>query len=81
MFDLISQCVIGFCGLGAIVLVNSSELRVRRWGPVLGMIAQPAWFYTTWQAEQYGIFVLSFFYTASWARGLYNFWLKEKTDV
>ena len=43
-----------------------------------GLAGQPFWFYTTWQAEQWGIFILSFFYAGAWAKGIYNYWIKTK---
>jgi len=43
---------------------------------VFGLLAQPFWFYATWQAEQWGIFALSFLYAASWLRGLWTQWVR-----
>lgn len=53
----------------------------RRWGFVLGMIGQPAWWYTTYTHDQIGIAILSLGYTYSWVKGFYNYWvLGENID-
>lgn len=41
----------------------------RAWGCVLGLLAQPLWLWSSWQAGQWGVFVLSLGYTYSWATG------------
>jgi hypothetical protein len=76
---LINQLGIFLFGMSAVLLVNDHRPGVRRWGPVLGLIAQPFWYYTAWTHEQWGIFASSFFYTASWARGFYNCWIRRET--
>lgn len=42
----------------------------------IGICAQPFWLYATLKAEQYGIVLLTFVYTAGWARGVWNFWMR-----
>lgn len=76
-----SQWWITVFGVSAIFLVNRHEPHIRRWGPVMGIISQPAWFYATWQAEQWGIFALSVFYAYSWAMGVYNGWLRSPDNL
>jgi len=41
------------------------------YGYVFGLISQPAWFYTSLRHRQFGIFLLSLFYTYSWCQGVY----------
>lgn len=72
------QWLIAATGVPAIILVNAASERLRRWGPVLGLLGQPAWFYSTFVAEQWGTFFISFFYLAAWLLGFYNGWLKLK---
>lgn len=71
--NIVAQAIIAVCGVGAIYLVGRKD-RVRRWGYVLGLCAQPAWLYTTISHEQYGIAALCLLYTLSWANGLKNHW-------
>lgn len=71
-----SQWWISVFGVAAIFLVNVKPEHIRRWGPVMGIISQPAWFYATWKAEQWGIFALSAFYAYSWCMGVYNGWFR-----
>lgn len=74
---MIEQIIIGLCGIGSTWLSQDSRRARQRWACVLGLIAQPAWFYATWKAGQWGIFGLAFLYTACWARGAYNFWWRK----
>lgn len=68
-----SQIGIVVFGALAIFLVGlKDDNKWRRWGYVSGLCAQPFWFYTTWHAEQYGIFAMSFFYCYSWLNGFDN---------
>jgi hypothetical protein len=74
--DIICQVWITIFGASAIWFVSRRE-HWKRWGYILGMLSQPAWVYTTILHEQYGILVLSFWYTYSWGQGIYNYWIKE----
>ena len=71
--DVISQIGIGVFGCSAVWLVGRRE-KWRRWGYVMGLVGQPFWIYTTIQHGQWGILVLSAWYTYSWAAGLRNHW-------
>jgi hypothetical protein len=73
---MIEQVAIGLCGVSSIWLSQSLDGTVRRWAPIFGLCAQPFWFYSTYRAEQWGIFFLCFLYTAAWARGWYYQWWK-----
>ena len=43
-----------------------------KWGNVLGLIGQPFWFYAAITTQQWGILILTCFYTYSWIQGIYN---------
>lgn len=75
---MIEQLLIAIFGVGAVFLSQRLEPTARRWAPVLGMASQPAWFYATWKAEQWGIFALSLLYTASWGMGIWNHWIRPR---
>lgn len=70
-FELISQFAILILGGLAIWLVSSKK-DYSKWGFVIGLISQPFWIYTTFSNKQYGMFVLSLWYTFGWTRGIYN---------
>ena len=72
----LSQIGIMLFGCSAVWLVGRKE-HWRRWGYIAGLLGQPFWFYTTIQAEQWGIVILCFWYTYAWAQGAYNFWIKK----
>tara|TARA_Y100000296_G_C4945188_1_gene143460 strand:- start:110 stop:349 length:240 start_codon:yes stop_codon:yes gene_type:complete len=44
---------------------------------ILGLIAQPFWFYVTFIAEQWGLFALTVVYTFAWVRGINTYWRKD----
>lgn len=74
---MIEQFVIALCGVGATWLSQDARPQFARWACVLGLIAQPAWFWASWKAEQWGIFALGFVYTACWLRGLWAYWIRR----
>jgi len=78
--DIICQTWIVIFGCSAIWFVGRLE-QWKRWGYILGLISQPAWVYTTIKHDQWGIFLLSLFYTYSWGQGVYNYWIKQKKNI
>lgn len=71
-----SQIGILIFGCSAVWFVGRRE-KWKRWGYILGLCSQPFWFYTTITHGQYGIALLSLWYTYSWGQGVYNYWIKE----
>lgn len=69
---MIEQIIIGVCGISSVWLTNDPRANYRRWACVVGLIAQPSWIYSTWKAEQWGVFILAFVYTAGWPRGIWH---------
>lgn len=74
---MIAQLGILVFGMSAVFLVNDHRDSVRKWGPVLGLAAQPFWFYEAFTHGQWGIFACSFVYCYSWMRGYYNAWWRK----
>lgn len=64
------QVVIFTTSAAAIWLVNDPRASRRRAGCWIGLCGQPAWFWTTFQAGQYGMFLLALWYAIAYARGL-----------
>ena len=73
----IGQLGIIIFGMSAIWFVGRKE-KWRKWGYILGLCAQPFWFWTTYHNKQWGIFFISIFYSYSWIQGIYNYWIKNK---
>lgn len=74
---MIDQIGIAIFGLSAVWLSQDHRAGVRRWAPIIGMISQPFWFYSSWSASQWGIFLCAIVYTIAWARGIYNQWIRS----
>lgn len=77
MMDAFIQIMIFMLGVSAIFLVGYTDKNIRKWAYVFGLLSQPFWFYMAWDAQQWGVFAMSFFYALSWARGFFNHWFAE----
>ena len=71
-----SQFFIALFGLTAMAFALGHNVTRRRWAPILGLCAQPFWFYATWQAQQLGIFVLCIAYTMVYINGIRLHWFQ-----
>lgn len=57
---------------GAIaVWIVTCKTEWRLWGCIIGLMGQPFWLWATWESQQWGMFVLSVWYTYSWLHGTY----------
>ena len=74
---MIDQIGIAVTGVVAIWLTQQSNEEWKRYACLFGLAGQPFWFYTAYQAEQWGIFVMSFFYAYSWIIGFKNNWINK----
>ncbi|RZA06439.1 MAG: hypothetical protein EOO68_04945 [Moraxellaceae bacterium] len=72
---MLIQIIIALTGVISIWLSQDNNPR-RKYACIIGLIGQPFWFYHTYTTQQWGIFLLSFFYTAAWMNGVYNYWIK-----
>lgn len=61
-------------GVSAVFLVGQKNPRIKRWGYVCGICAQPFWAWTAWSHEQWGILAMCLLYGGSWLNGLRNHW-------
>lgn len=73
-FELISQIMLFISG-GAIWFMTRKE-HWKRWGYIIGICGQPFWLYTSINSKQWGIIILTIFYTYSFAQGIYFYWKK-----
>lgn len=74
---MIEQIAIVITGIAAVWCSQDRKPAIRKYACLFGLAGQPFWFYTSYQAAQWGIFALSLFYTFAWAKGLYVFWIKR----
>lgn len=79
--EIASQLFITLFSLSGVGLSMSHSPLARRWSPVLGLLSQPFWLYTTWHGHQWGIFTVSFVYGGIYAWGFWNHWLRRKAPA
>ena len=77
---IMEQIAIAFTGVIAIWLSQDSKESRRKFACIFGIIGQPFWFYSAWQAEQWGIFTLCFLYTYSSIKGFKTNWLNKTEE-
>lgn len=71
----LDQVFIALTGMTSILLTQQKNEGLKKYACILGLIGQPFWFYSSYQAEQWGIFILCFGYTYAWFVGFKNYWL------
>ncbi len=76
MNDVI-QIAILVLGGAAIWLVSRPE-PWSRWGYLVGLVSQPFWLWASWHSGQWGMFLLSLFYSYAWCQGIWFYWLKPE---
>jgi nicotinamide riboside transporter PnuC len=74
LLDTIAQFGMLILGVAAIMLIA----RKNKYGFVVGLLSQPFFFITSVINEQPGLFLLSFFYTASWIYGIYMWFYRHQ---
>jgi len=74
---MLEQIAIFITGISAVWLSQDRKSAVRKYACLFGLAGQPFWMYSSYQADQWGVFILSFFYTVAWAKGFYLFWIKS----
>lgn len=70
------------CQTGIVVLGLLSVFFVARkniWGPICGLLSEPFWFWSSWQNEQWGIFLLSVVYTVMWTYAVFR-WREDDKE-
>lgn len=77
---MISQIGIVIFSLIAAWLTQQGNENRKKYACIFGLISQPFWFYSALQSDQWGIFILSLFYTAIWLIGFRNYWVKHNAD-
>lgn len=76
----LDQIAIAVFGAGAAWLSQARTFRMRRWACVFGMLAQPAFFWASWRAGQWGVFFLTTIYAGAWLRGVWTHWIRPVAE-
>jgi hypothetical protein len=72
------QLGIAFTGLVAVWLTQHKQVAYRRFACIFGLAGQPFWFYSAYQGQQWGIFLLCIFYTMAWGHGIKTHWIRPR---
>lgn len=75
---MIVQSLIAILELLAIWLINEKSDERKKFAPIFGLLGQPFWFYSSYEAEQWGAFVLCFFFTGAWIKGIKTYWFDKE---
>ena len=67
--EVFAQLLIVVFSVATAYLVTLRDPRQRRWGYVLGLLGEPAWFWTTITHRQWGIAALCVWFTIMYIRG------------
>lgn len=69
------QVLLVLFGVSAVYLTQSSNPKLSRFAPIVGMLGQPFWFIAAY--PQPGMLIVVTLYTYCWGLGIYNQWLKQ----
>lgn len=75
------QLFIAVTELIAIWLLQDKRESHRKFAPIFGLLSQPFWFYASYIADQWGAFILCFFFTAAWIKGLKDYWFTKREQA
>jgi len=72
---VISQIAILVLGVTALWMTQTSKYA--KYACFIGLLSQPFWFYASYTAGQWGVFIASIGYTGAWLKGLWTHgWIK-----
>lgn len=78
---MIEQAFIAVTELIAIWLLQEKDKNYRKWASIFGLLGQPFWFYASFQANQWGAFILCFFFTLAWLKSLKTYWFSKENGM
>jgi hypothetical protein len=73
-FLTIDQLMILLTGVPA-VFITQCKPAWMKWAPVLGMVGQPFWIYSSWHAHVWGMLFVNCLYTFAWGKGIFTYWI------
>lgn len=71
-WSVIPQIMIPVCSVFTATLITRGDKRSRKIGCLIGLLAQPFWYWTTLENSQYGVFLVAVYYTWRWVIGVRN---------
>lgn len=75
---MIEQTIIALTELLAIFMLQSESYQKRKYAPLFGLLGQPFWFYASYIANQWGAFILCFFFTIAWLKMIKTYWFNKR---
>lgn len=72
----IQAAILLFTGTALLLIALPESIRWRRWGYLIGLLAQPFWYCATYRHEQWGMFIVSLLCTFSWMLGVWNYLIR-----
>jgi hypothetical protein len=78
---MIEQIFIALTELIAIWLLQDKRKEYRKWACIFGLLGQPFWFYSSFMANQWGAFILCFFFSAAWIKGVKEYWIYQNKKI
>jgi hypothetical protein len=75
---VIEQAFIAITELIAVGLLQAKTRQYKKWASIFGLLGQPFWFYTSYQQEQWGVFLVCFCFLALWIKSFANNWIKPE---
>ncbi len=73
--NLLANIIIPVFGTLAFAMSQTSNPVLRKYAPILGLSAQPFWFYTQWTSANFGVILICFLYTGIWMFSFYLQWV------
>lgn len=77
---MIEQFFIAITELIAVWLIQDKRVEYRKFACIFGLLGQPFWFYASYIADQWGAFILCFFFTVAWLKALKEYWFDAKQN-
>lgn len=78
--SIVPQIAIMLTGVTAIALSQSASANARRYACLFGLVGQPFWFWSAYEAQQWGILAMCCLYTLAWTKGVRTHWFKAARD-
>jgi hypothetical protein len=77
---MIEQFFIAATELVAMYLMQSNKYTDRKYSSIFGLLGQPFWFYASFTHQQWGSFIIGFFFTALWLKNFHSYWINPKPE-
>jgi hypothetical protein len=77
--EIITQIAITVFSCTSIFLFSTKSYY--RYGFIAGIVGQPFWIYSSYSTGQWGIFLVSLWFTVAHIRGLKNHFIKSGTQI